>query len=207
MSQVISDRYEIVAEIGAGGMGTVFRGIDRQTGQDVAVKQLKRDLSQPEVIERFKREGEILRQLHHPNIVNLLDTAQQDGQHFLVMEYVSGGDLNQFLKVGPLPIERILALTLELADALTRAHHLGIIHRDLKPANVLIAADGTPRLTDFGVAHIERGEHLTETGIVIGTISYLAPETLLGEDVDARVDIWAFGVMLFEMLSGGTPTR
>lgn len=206
MGQVIGERYEIIAEIGAGGMGTVFRGLDHQSGQPVAIKQLKQELAQPELIERFKREGEALRQLNHPNIVKMLDAIEQDGQHYLVIEYLPAGDLNNLLKQEALSIERTVQIALELADALTRAHHLKIIHRDLKPANVLIAEDGTPRLTDFGIAHMEQQERVTETGGVIGTVDYLAPEAFRdNEEVDSRSDIWAFGVMLFEMLTGMRP--
>jgi serine/threonine protein kinase/tetratricopeptide (TPR) repeat protein len=205
MTAVVGGRYQIEAQIGVGGMGTVFRGIDQHTHQPVAIKQLKPDLNQPEVIERFKREGEALRQLNHPNIVKILDAVEQDGQRYLIIEYMPGGDLRHLLKEKPLPVVRILQIALDLADALTRAHRLNIIHRDLKPANVLIAEDGTPRLTDFGIAHMGQKERVTEAGSILGTVDYVAPEVLLGHELDARADIWAFGVMLFEMVAGRRP--
>jgi serine/threonine protein kinase len=202
---MFGNRYQLGKEIGAGGMGTVYLGTDTLSRQTVAIKHLKNDLVQPQLIERFKREGEALRELNHPNIVKLLDTLEQDGAYYLVMEYVSGGDLSDLLKNGQLPIERCLKLALDLADALTRAHKLDIIHRDLKPANVLIAKDGTLRLTDFGVAHIGTKQRVTDTDAIVGTVDYLAPESLDGGEIDPRADIWAFGVMLFEMLIGERP--
>ena len=204
MGQLIQNRYEIVSEIGAGGMGMVYRGIDLQSNQTVAIKQLKRDISDAELIERFRREGEALRQLNHPNIVKMLDALEQDGQPYLILEYVPGGDLNGLLKAGSMPVERILNIALELADALTRAHHLKIIHRDLKPANVLIAEDGTPRLTDFGIARVGDSD-ITQSGVIIGTFAYVPPEALNSLPLDPRADIWSFGIMLFEMLAGRRP--
>src|SRR5262249_15829849 len=136
----------------------------------------------------------------------VLATLQTDGQHYLVMEYVDGGSLYELLQQQTqLAINRALAIALDLSDALTRAHRLKIIHRDIKPANVLIAADGTPRLTDFGVAHFGGEKRITETGAAVGTVDYLSPEALNGEPVDARSDIWAFGVLLYEMLAGERP--
>jgi predicted ATPase len=203
----VNGRYELYETIGSGGMGVVYRGLDNQTGSPVAVKLLKAAAvaEDPQMVERFIREGEALRQLNHPNIVRALDTAFEDGQHYLVVEYVAGGSLRAELNNGPLPVERALQIALDLADALTRAHRLNIIHRDLKPANVLIAEDGTPRLTDFGVARLGGKEHITSSSAVLGTLDYLAPETLSDTVIDARADIWAFGVMLFEMLTGIRP--
>jgi serine/threonine protein kinase/tetratricopeptide (TPR) repeat protein len=189
-------------------MGKLYRGQDTQTGEAVAVKALKPEImdGNPELVARFIREGEALRQLDHPNIVKMLAAVFGDGRHYLIMEYVSGGDLRQLLeREAPLPIPRIIEMGLDLADALTRAHRLDIIHRDLKPANILIAADGTPRLTDFGVAHGVDKERLTGPRTIIGTLDYLSPEVLKGETLDARADIWAFGVLLYEMLVGEPP--
>jgi serine/threonine protein kinase/tetratricopeptide (TPR) repeat protein len=204
----IVGRYEVIEELGAGGMGTVYRGTDTQTSQVVAIKLLRPDVvaADPDMVERFAREAEALRQLNHPNIVKVLDTAEENNHHYIIMEYVGGGSLRDLLSEQPqLPVKKAAGIALELADALTRAHHLKIIHRDLKPANILLAEDGTPRLTDFGVARIEAKERVTDTGSTIGTLDYLCPEGLNGEKVDARADIWAFGVTLFEMLAGRRP--
>lgn len=208
MLQTIKERYQVLDEIGIGGMGTVYRGLDKLTQQEVAIKSLKPELVNPEMIERFRREGQALRELNHPNIVKMLDAIEEAGQHYLIMEYVGGGDLRQLALKERLPIVRILKLGIEIADALTRAHHLHIIHRDLKPANILIAEDGTPRLTDFGVAYMADRERVTDTNSVVGTLDYLAPELFQsGAVLDNRADIWAFGVMLFELLTGEKPFK
>jgi serine/threonine protein kinase len=183
--QVIAGRYEIMGTIGQGGMGDVYRGVDRTTGQPVAIKQLNPDIveAEPGVIERFEREGEALRQLNHPNIVQMLASLEEDEMHYLVMEYVSGGSLRVLIdREGALPIRRAMEIALDVADALTRAHRLNIIHRDIKPDNVLLAEDGTPRLTDFGVARLGNRTRMTETGSVIGTFAYLSPEGCRSED-------------------------
>ncbi len=194
--------YELGEQIGAGGMGTVYRGMHIQSGQTVAVKILKAELASPEMIERFTREGEALRTLNHPNIVKMLDALTEDEQHYLVMELVEGGCLRDLLNQTPqLPIQQVLKISLEIADALTRAHHLKIIHRDIKPSNVLLADDGTPRLTDFGIAHTPDSD-MTGSGEVLGTVAYLSPELLNGGPASVQSDIWAFGIMLFEMLTG-----
>jgi serine/threonine protein kinase len=160
----LKDSYELSREIGSGGMGTVYAGVDRRTGKRVAVKHLRADIADSDAVERFRREGEILRRLNHPNIVQLRDVCQQEAQQYLVMEYVAGGSLRQMLDQSPrLPVSQALSLSIEIADALARAHHLGIVHRDIKPANVLLAADGTPRLADFGIARTA-GAGITATG-------------------------------------------
>lgn len=202
---MVGTHYQVAEEIGAGGMGKVYRGTDIRTNQAVAIKQLKSEMVTAEMVERFRREGEALRALNHPNIVKMLDTFEHEGQHYLVMEYVPDGDLNDLLKRGIIDPQRCITLAIDLADALTRAHKLNIIHRDLKPANVLIAEDGTLRLTDFGVAYVGNKERVTDPDAIIGTVDYLAPEVLSGDSIDSRADIWAFGIMLFEMLSGQHP--
>jgi predicted ATPase len=185
-------------------MGIVYRGTDLRTGAAVAIKQLRLDVvSRAESIERFRREGEALERLNHPNIVRVLELARERETHYIVMEYIAGGSLENLLesRASPLPIERVVNIALDLCDALTRVHRLEIIHRDLKPSNVLMADDGTPRLTDFGAAYMVGKERLTAAASIIGTTEYLSPEALGGEDIDARADIWAFGVILFEMLT------
>lgn len=199
--------YQVLEELGAGGMGTVHRGLDTRSQQIVAIKQLKSEISQPEMLERFRREGEALRDLNHPNIVKMLDALEYEGEQYLIIEYVAGGDLSTLLKNGRFTIRQTLEIALDLADALTRAHRLNIIHRDLKPANILIAADGTPRLTDFGVSHFGKRERVTQTGVAVGTLDYLSPEALNGDSTSAKTDIWAFGVILFEMLAGRRPFK
>ncbi len=204
----IGKRYEIEKLIGSGAVGRVYRGRDTQTGELVAIKELMSDwvASAPDSVERFRREGEALRKLNHPNIVKVLATLEEDGQHYLVMEYVGGGSLADLLKRQPqLPIQQVISIGLELSDALSRAHHLEIIHRDIKPGNILLAEDGTPRLTDFGLAHLGSYPALTTAGQLLGTFQYLSPEACANQPLDARADIWSFGVVLFEMLTGQLP--
>jgi serine/threonine protein kinase/tetratricopeptide (TPR) repeat protein len=207
--RLLAGRYELGGLINQGGMGDVFLGKDLQTDTQVAIKRLKRDVLQedPTLVDRFSREAEALRRLNHPNIVKILDTVDDGGDHFIIMEYIAGGSLADVLKVEhQLPVERVVTLSLDLADALTRAHRLKIIHRDLKPANVLLAEDGTPRLSDFGVARVgETNTMKTQTGAILGTLAYLSPEVCQGEPYDERCDLWAFGVMLYEMLAGVNP--
>ncbi|MBI1256991.1 MAG: protein kinase [Chloroflexi bacterium] len=198
-------RYTLGQRIGSGGMGDVYRGLDTQTQTAVAIKILKSELATQEMVQRFIREGEALRQLNHPNIVKLLDAIHEDGRYFLVMELVEGGSLDDLLMQTPrLPITKVLNIALDLADALTRAHRLNIIHRDIKPANVLLANDGMLRLTDFGIARVV-DSNITETGSLLGTIAYIAPEIFQGKLADARSDIWSMGLMLFEMMAGEHP--
>ena len=211
-AQLIGERFQIANLdtdlLGRGGMGAVYRATDTHTGELVAVKALDPHVvaRDPELLERFTREGEALRQLNHPNIVRMIAAVEEQGRHYLVMEYVDGGSLREVLeKEGRLPAQRAVEVALEVADALTRAHHLGIIHRDLKPENVLLAADGTPRLADFGLAHVAASSRLTQTGILMGTVDYVSPEACRGEGVDERADIWSFGVLLFELLAGCLP--
>ncbi|HSH04824.1 MAG TPA: protein kinase [Anaerolineae bacterium] len=214
----INGRYQITNPstdlIGEGAMGYVYRGLDTHTNTPVAIKALKPDIvaQQPDIVTRFLREGQALRQLNHPNIVTmhtaatLTDPATNQTTHYLIIDYIAGGSLlDELQKNGPLPIKRVLQIGLELADALGRAHHLNIIHRDLKPANVLLASDGTPRLTDFGVARLGDAPSLTQSGMLVGTVGYLSPEVCDGGTFDARADIWAFGIMLYEMLTGERP--
>ncbi|HEX5691693.1 MAG TPA: protein kinase, partial [Roseiflexaceae bacterium] len=206
--QIIADRFGVAGLIGQGSMGEVFRGLDTRTNELIAIKILKQSVvrNEPEIVERFAREGEALRRLNHPNIVKVLASVVEAQQHYIVMEYVGGGSLDLLRKrEKQLPIERVLRIGLELSDALVRAHHLNIIHRDIKPQNVLLAEDGTPRLTDFGVAHISDLASITQSGALIGTMPYLSPEAWQYDEPDERTDIWAFGVLLYELLAGRRP--
>jgi serine/threonine protein kinase/tetratricopeptide (TPR) repeat protein len=216
---LIGGHYELSERLGQGGMGTVYRGKDIRTKQPVAVKMLSPDLirASADIIERFNREAEALRALDHPHIVTVLDTVTEDdpstgtAKQYIIMEYAGGGSLREKLnQVGQLDLNNALEISLDLADALTRAHRLRILHRDIKPANVLLADDGKPLLSDFGIAHfgdsfLDESPRLTQTGAILGTIDYLSPEALRSEELDGRADIWSFGVMMFEMLAGMRP--
>jgi serine/threonine-protein kinase len=216
---VISDRFEIANPVtdrlGNGGMGAVYLGLDRLTGQNVAIKVLRRDspLSPDELIRRFIREGEALRLLEHPNIIEVIDTIHESGEtngtadaYYLIMEYASGGTLADLLvREGRLSCQRALEIAMDVSDALARAHRIGIIHRDVKPGNVLLTADGTPRLSDFGLALRVNRSNMVQPAALAGTIGYLSPEACHGKPLDHLSDIWSFGVMLFELLSGQHP--
>ena len=205
---IISNRFHIGPLIGGGAIGSVYAGTDTLTGEKVAIKMLRKELTStmPELVERFHREGEALRRLNHPNIVKMLAADEEQGRHYLIMEYVGGGSLAELLMRQPkLPVEQVISIALELADALSRAHHLDILHRDIKPANILLAEDGTPRLTDFGLARLGDYPALTEGGSLLGTFHYLSPEACRNQKLDARTDIWSFGIVLFEMLTGQLP--
>ncbi len=194
--------------LGRGAMGKVYRATDSHTGELVAIKALDPAVvgGSPEALKRFLREGEALRKLNHRNIVRLIASFEEAGRYYSVMEYIAGGSLQDVLVLQKrLPSRRVVEIALGLADALVLAHSRGIIHRDLKPANVLLAGDGTPRLTDFGCAFLADRTPLTQAGVVVGTAHYLSPEACRGEPFDARADIWAFGVTLFEILTGQRP--
>jgi len=196
--------------LGHGGMGDVYRGVDLNTGRPVAIKALKPEVvaAHPQLVDRFVREGEALRRLDHPNIVKMLAAVEQDGRHYLVMEYIGGGSLQDLLeREGRMPVGRVLDVALDLADALTRAHRLGIIHRDLKPANILLDEAGVPHVSDFGVARLPAAvtREASEPGLLVGTVHYVSPEACHGQPLDARADIWSFGIVLYEMLTAERP--
>jgi eukaryotic-like serine/threonine-protein kinase len=211
--------YEIVAAIGAGGMGEVYRARDTRLERTVAVKVLPAHLSaSSEVRQRFEREAKTISSLSHPHICALYDVGNQDGLEFLVMEYLEGETLSERLAKGPLAFDQVLRYGLEIADALDKAHRQGIVHRDLKPGNVMLTKSGV-KLLDFGLAKAvapaaarsgasltalptQAGKDLTAEGTILGTFQYMAPEQLEGRDADGRTDIFAFGAMLYEMATG-----
>src|SRR5574341_735805 len=209
-TQLIADRFQLNDLIGQGAMSEVYRGFDTVAETPVAIKVLRKDMAikNPTVLERFALEGEALRRLNHPNITKMVAAVEEQGQPYIVMELISGGTLREkLIKEGSLPIAEVLRISLELADALTRAHYLQIIHRDIKPSNIMLDALGAPRLTDFGIARVADRSPITETGIVLGTYAYLSPEACYGEEIDGRADIWALGVVMFEMLTGELPFK
>jgi Tol biopolymer transport system component/predicted Ser/Thr protein kinase len=206
--------YEILAPLGAGGMGEVYRARDTRLERTVAVKVLPAHLSlSPESQQRFEREAQTISQLSHPHICAIYDVGNAEGVEYLVMEYLEGETLAERLAKGPLPIEQVLRHGIEIADALDRAHGQGIVHRDLKPANVMITKSGV-KLLDFGLAKViapsspreltsfPTQANLTQEGTILGTFQYMAPEQLEGGNTDARTDIFAFGAVLYEMATG-----
>jgi serine/threonine protein kinase len=205
---VLDSRYRVQSVINEGSFGKVFRAADLQTGDSVALKELKPELAKdPQQLRRFQREAEMLRQLNHPNIIKVLGSFDLKEKHYIAMEYVAGGDLRNLIGKRRLTIQVTLKIALELADALARAHHLHIIHRDIKPENILLTDSLSPRLGDFGIARMVEAEALTEAGVFLGTLYYVAPEVVKGEAVTAKADVWSFGLLLYEMLTGKHPFK
>ncbi|HSA92919.1 MAG TPA: protein kinase [Terriglobales bacterium] len=210
--------YEIVAPLGAGGMGEVYRATDSKLGRDVALKVLPAGMAHdPERLARFRREAKTLAQLDHPNIVTIHSVEESDGVHFLTMQLVEGQSLDRLIPQGGLPIERIVEIGGALADALAAAHEKGIVHRDLKPANVMVGAAESVKMLDFGLAKETRATDPadatltsaahTAPGIVMGTPAYMSPEQLQGRALDHRTDLFSLGILLHEMATGQRPFR
>ena len=215
--------YRVTAKLGAGGMGEVFRATDDNLGREVAIKVLPSEVRQdPERLARFRREAHLLASLSHPNIAGIHGLEEADGQPFLVLELIEGETLSERLKLGPVPVEEAIGIAKQIAEALEEAHEHGIVHRDLKPANIKLAQDDKVKVLDFGLAKaLTRDEeagstpdltqsptmsaHATQAGVVLGTAAYMSPEQARGKPVDERADIWAFGCVLYEMLTGRPP--
>jgi len=206
-ARVFANRYELGGEIGRGGMADVYLAHDRLLDRRVAVKVLAPAFaSDPTNIERFRREAQSAAGLNHPHIVAVYDWGEEDGTSFIVMEYVAGQTLREVIdtyhRLSALDAARIAA---EIADALSFAHANGVVHRDVKPGNVLITPEGQVKVTDFGIARADASEPLTRTGAVLGTAAYFSPEQAQGFALDGRSDVYALGVVLYEMLTGVTP--
>src|SRR5580693_3434104 len=208
--------YEILSAIGAGGMGEVYKARDTRLDRIVAIKVLPTHLAdRAELRERFEREAKTIASLNHPHICVLHDIGQQDGTDYLVMEYLEGETLAQRLLKGPLPLEQVLQYAIEISDALDKAHRKGVTHRDLKPGNIMLTKSGS-KLLDFGLAKLREDsapstplsqlptgkDPITAQGTILGTLQYMAPEQLEGKQADARTDIFAFGLVVYEMATG-----
>src|SRR5919109_630806 len=186
-------------------MSTVYRAYDHVLDRRVAVKVLhERHAQEDDYLERFRREARAAAQLSHPNIVTVIDRGDQDGRPYIVFEYVDGLTLKRLVEdEGPLPVREAVAITLEVARALAFAHARGVVHRDVKPQNVLLDGDGRPKVTDFGIAReIDLDVGVTQTGTVLGTSDYMAPEQARGERPSASTDVYALGAVLYELLAG-----
>ena len=209
--------YTISSLIGKGGMGEVYQAKDETLGRQVAIKVLPKEFAQDaERVARFRREAQLLASLNHPNIAAIHGLEETDGKHFLVLELVEGDTLADRLRRGAIPVEESLKLALQITEALEAAHEKGVIHRDLKPANIKLTPDGKVKVLDFGLAKAFAGDgsevdvansptlsmQATQQGIILGTAAYMSPEQARGNDADLRSDIWAFGCVLFEMLTG-----
>ncbi|HEX6248596.1 MAG TPA: protein kinase, partial [Nocardioidaceae bacterium] len=204
---VLAGRYRLVRRIAAGGMGTVHEGLDERLGRRVAVKVLREEYADdPGFVARFEREARAAAGLSHPNIAQVLDTGRDGDRHFIVMELVDGGHLGQLLRdEGPLCPEKAAGIAVQVCRALGAAHAAGVVHRDVKPGNVLVDRAGRVQVTDFGIAHTGGQTSLTRTGSVLGTVAYLSPEQAAGQRATPASDLYAVGVVLFEMLTGSVP--
>ena len=208
--------YQILSALGAGGMGEVYRAVDRKLGRDVALKVLPAAMaSQPERLARFQREARAVAALNHPHIVTIHSVEESNGVHFITMELVEGHSLDRLIPDNGLTLEKILQISSALADALAAAHEKGIVHRDLKPANVMVTPGGRVKVLDFGLAKVAgdaaRAEAQLSTamqtreGVVMGTVPYMSPEQIAGRALDHRTDLFSLGVILYEMASGQRP--
>ena len=207
--QLFAGRYEILAPLGQGGMGVVYKARDRELDEVVAVKLVRTDLIaiDPMAVERFKEEVRLARRISHRNVARTHDFGEADGLYYVTMEFVAGTPLKDLIKARTrLPVSATVSVGKQLCRALEAAHDEGIIHRDIKPQNIMVAADGLVKVMDFGIARpVQREKAMTKTGLVIGTPDYMAPEQLLGQPIDPRVDLYAAGVVLYECLTGRRP--
>jgi eukaryotic-like serine/threonine-protein kinase len=204
---VIGDRYELGAQLGAGGMARVYLAHDRLLDREVAVKVLAEPYaSDPQFVERFRREASAAAGLNHPNIVAVYDRGEADGSYYIVMEYLPGPDLKQVIREeAPLPPLRAVDYALQILAAMGAAHRRDVVHRDVKPQNVMVSEDGHLKVTDFGIARAGAQSQMTEAGSVIGTAQYLSPEQARGDEVTAASDCYSVGIVLYEMLTGRVP--
>src|SRR5262245_34545955 len=203
--------YEILAHVGSGGMGEVYKARDRRLARTIALKILPSHMADDESRRRFEREARSASALTHPNIVTVHDVGDAGGVAYLAMEFVEGRTLREIAAAGPMPIKALLRIGVQVADALAAAHDKPIVHRDLKPENILVADDGTAKILDFGLAKEAPGTReetsdgtflQTHAGAVLGTFGYMSPEQLRGEPADFRSDQFAFGAILYELATG-----
>ena len=207
--QKINDRYEIIKSIGEGGMANVYLAKDTILDRQVAVKVLRGDLSTDEkFIRRFQREALSVSNLSHPNIVEVYDVGEEDGQYYIVMEYIEGKTLKQLLyKRGALTLPEVIDIMTQLTDGLSHAHEAYIIHRDIKPQNIMIEDNGTIKITDFGIAMAVNATQFTQTNSVMGTVHYLPPEQANGKSATVKSDIYSLGILMYELLTGSVPFK
>ncbi len=203
----IADRYEVIEELGRGGMGNVYRVVDKKIDEEMALKLLHPVIAtEKKTIERFKNELKLARKITHKNVCRMYDLNEEKGTLYITMEYVPGEDLKSIIMMtGQLSVGRAVSIAKQICKGLAEAHHLGVVHRDLKSRNIMIDKEGNARVMDFGIAHSLEAEGITGDGMMVGTPEYMSPEQVKGEKVDQRSDIYSLGIVLFEMVAGKVP--
>jgi serine/threonine protein kinase len=204
LGSLFAGRYQIIEELGKGGMGKLYRTLDLKLQEEVALKIIKPEIaSDKETIERFSNELKLARRISHKNVGRMYELMEDGTTHYITMEYIAGQDLNGLIRQsGRLTVETAVSIARQVGEGLAEAHRLGVIHRDLKPNNILIDRDGRAKILDFGIARSVRAPAITAEGLIVGTLGYMSPEQVEGREIDARSDIFAFGCVLYEMLTG-----
>ncbi|MCJ7581900.1 MAG: serine/threonine protein kinase [Candidatus Aminicenantes bacterium] len=206
---VFAGRYEIIEELGKGGMGRVYRVEDTKLKQEVALKLIKPEIaSDKKTIERFRNELKLARNIRHKNVCGMFDLGETEGAPFITMEFVPGQDLKGLIRQsGQLAVGTTINIAKQICDGLTEAHKSGVVHRDLKPSNIMIDKQGDVRIMDFGIARSLEAKGITSAGVMIGTPEYMSPEQVEGKEVDQRSDIYSLGIILYEMVTGRVPFK
>jgi serine/threonine protein kinase/predicted Zn-dependent protease len=204
---VFAGRYKIIEELGKGGMGKVYRVFDQKLNEEVALKLIRPDIAaDKKTIERFKNELKLARKIRHKSVGSMYELMEEQGVHFITMEYVSGQDLKGILhQMGQLTVGKAISVAKQICEGLAEAHSIGIVHRDLKPSNIIIDRGGNAKIMDFGIARAVKEKSITGAGVIIGTPQYMSPEQVEGKDVDQRSDIYSLGIILYEMLTDKVP--
>lgn len=201
-------RYQIIDELGKGSMGVVYKAHDPQIDRIVALKVLRQDrMANTDFVQRFMKEAKAIGRLSHPNIVTVYDVGQDNDSIYIAMEFLEGSALSEIIKSGPMSCEQVVAIGIQVADALNYAYRKGIVHRDVKPTNIIVTPEGQAKLTDFGIARIEDplAQQQTQIGEILGTPAYMSPEQVKGQQIDNRSDLFSLGIILYELCTGKRP--